>query len=623
MASSSSSSSCPSSSTTSAHPRKPTAAPPLIRTPGLRYLVLGGAGLVGRQVCRQLMTQAAPSLLVVSALHAEKAEAAVAALHHEFATTTTTTTTTEPATTTAPLTHLVAVHGNIFVPATLAQMTRDELVADADARRQLLDMLYGRFEDGYRESFLGQLLLQHRPDVVVDCVNAATGLSYQNVFDGARKVREWIAPAPAAAYNAAGLPELEQLLMSQSVPQLVHHVRTLHTVAREIGLQTYLKVGTVGTGGMGMNIPYTHSEESPSPVLLAKTESAFGHTGLLFLAARTPDGPRIKEIKPAGMIGFRSIRKTTVRSKHGDRTLYEPRAVTLAPGGGDDALQLRLSEDRSAYTQLGPMEMVVVDTGENGVFAAGEFEAITDHDQMEFLTPEEIARIVLLELAGVNTGHDVIAAVNAAVLDPSYKAGLIRQQCLAALAEAEGQADSGLPSVALGLLGPPELSKLLFEAQLFKECFGTFAQALRDPASGQPRAAEAVAQQLLQHLEGGSAVRRLAPSVGIPILTPDGTTLIRGPDINIPQKSGHAESVQLAPEKLEEWANKGWVDLRPPNVARWLARLETCWRQKAADRIAVDGSAVLEVDAYLPPDLSIGSVASWILTSERGGNRMW
>ena len=51
----------------------------------------------------------------------------------------------------------------------------------------------------------------------------------------------------------------------------------------------YLKVGTTGTGGMGLNIPYTHSEDKPSRKLLAKNETAFGHTGLLFLLARTPN----------------------------------------------------------------------------------------------------------------------------------------------------------------------------------------------------------------------------------------------------------------------------------------------------------------------------------------------
>ena len=49
----------------------------------------------------------------------------------------------------------------------------------------------------------------------------------------------------------------------------------------------YLKVGTTGTGGMGLNIPFTHSEDKPSRVLLAKSAMAGAHSMLLFLLGRT------------------------------------------------------------------------------------------------------------------------------------------------------------------------------------------------------------------------------------------------------------------------------------------------------------------------------------------------
>src|SRR5260370_18770084 len=58
---------------------------------------------------------------------------------------------------------------------------------------------------------------------------------------------------------------------------------------------------------MGLNIPYTHSEDKPSAQLITKTAVAFAHTGLLFLMARTAGGPIVKEIKPGGMIGYADI----------------------------------------------------------------------------------------------------------------------------------------------------------------------------------------------------------------------------------------------------------------------------------------------------------------------------
>ena len=53
---------------------------------------------------------------------------------------------------------------------------------------------------------------------------------------------------------------------------------------------------------MGLNIPYTHSEEKPSRVLLSKSAVAGAHSMLLFLMARTPGAQLTKEIKPAAKI---------------------------------------------------------------------------------------------------------------------------------------------------------------------------------------------------------------------------------------------------------------------------------------------------------------------------------
>ena len=42
-------------------------------------------------------------------------------------------------------------------------------------------------------------------------------------------------------------------------------------------------------------------------------------------------------------------------------------------------------------------ESVFIDTGENGIFSRGEFEAITTEGQMEFVTPEEIQDFLRIE----------------------------------------------------------------------------------------------------------------------------------------------------------------------------------------------------------------------------------
>ena len=92
---------------------------------------------------------------------------------------------------------------------------------------------------------------------------------------------------------------------------------------------------------------------------------------------------------------------------------------------------------------------------------------LTTSRQMEFVTPEEIAQYLIFEIEGGNTGHDVINALDNAVLGPSYRAGLMRHWALERMMEFEKQGET--KSVAFEMLGPPRNTKLLFEAHLLRE----------------------------------------------------------------------------------------------------------------------------------------------------------
>lgn len=554
------------------------------------YLILGGAGLVGLQVCRRIATELSPRRVVVASLLEREAQDAVTQLRKEF----------------GDEIAFLPVWGNLFLPREVANKPRAQVLEAREARRALLETLYGDFDAAYHANHLVQMIRTHRPQVIVDCVNTATGLSYQDVFDGAARVLDW---TKGDAFDPAGTTDIEHFLLSQSVPQLIRHVRFLHRATTEYRTRVYVKVGTTGTGGMGLNIPYTHSEDKPSQVLLAKTEAAFGHTGLLFLLARTPNAPIVKEVKPAAMIGYRAVKTIKVTDKHGNDRIYTPRRLTLAG-------TLELREDAGAYEGAGELVTSVVDTGENGVFTRGEFAAITALGQMEYITPEEIASVVVLEIRGANSGKDVISAIDSSVMNPSYKAGLVRSVAMQDLKLAE--ATSPVPSVALGRLGPPELSKLLFEAQLLKEVFGGLPEVVHD-AQGKARTPDAVSHALSTHLDQ-SAVRRAAPSVGIPILLADGITLLRGPRINIPQLEGHATAIAVTEASIDAWAAKGWIDLRPENMATWLARIRTVI--DARTELRHMGSAAASIHSYLPTEFEIGEVVAWIFNNEMGGFRI-
>lgn len=554
------------------------------------YLILGGAGLVGFQVCRQLVVKVAPSTIVVASLLQSEAEEACKMLQAEF----------------GDNIAFVPAWGNLFVPTEMANTSRHELMSNPSKRGRLMELLYGDFEASYTCNHLTELVRTHKPDVIVDCVNTATGLSYQNVFDGAKKVLQ----SAQAGANSELLPDVERFLLSQSVPQLIRHVRIVHRATTDNDTKVYVKVGTTGTGGMGLNIPYTHSEDKPSKQLLAKTEAAFGHTGLLFLLARTPGGPIVKEVKPGAMIGYRAVKTIPVRDKHGNDQLFAPQQVTL-----HSTLDLR--ESTKDYTADGNLVVTVVDTGENGLFTKGEFTAITALSQMEYVTPEEIAAIVLREIRGASTGQDIISALDSAVINPSYKAGLVRSVAMSDLESAEAEAD--LPSIALGRLGPPELSKLLFEAFLLKERFGTLVNLLHNETD-QPRDPKKISD-LLGELITHSKVKRIAPSIGIPILLPNGETLLRGPTINVPEVSGHNTTVTASSHaQFGVWAEKGWVDLRATNMQRWLDRATKMVASRTELRHL--GSAAATRKSYLPTTFEIGEVVAWIFNNELNGHRI-
>ena len=185
------------------------------------YLILGGAGLVGLQVCRHIATDLSPRRIVVASLYEREAREACEILEREF----------------GDKMSFVPAWGDLFVPTPMAEKPRKELVADPASRKRLLDWLYGDFDAAYRQTHLVNLIRLHRPEVIVDAVNTATGLSYQNVFDGAAKVLDWMGDG---TYAPEGVSDLEQFLLSQSVPQLIRHVRFLHRATTEYSTRVYV-----------------------------------------------------------------------------------------------------------------------------------------------------------------------------------------------------------------------------------------------------------------------------------------------------------------------------------------------------------------------------------------------
>jgi hypothetical protein len=233
------------------------------------------------------------------------------------------------------------------------------------------------------------------------------------------------------------------------------------------------------------------------------------------------------------------------------------------------------------------------------------------------VTPEEIARAIVTEVTGGSSGYDIIGALDSTVMEPSYRAGLLRHVALKDLTLQEEE--HGTPSIALGDLGPPELSKLLFEAWLIQDAFSErFLSAVIDDA-GQERSPESVSKAIAARLSE-SIVASQAVSIGIPILLPDGSTFLRGPLIKVPEIKGRRKVADLTGESLDRWARRGWIDLRPQNMSVWQDRFRKM--DAARQELARKGSAAVSRETYLPATLKIGDVVAWILNNEMGGYRV-
>ena len=310
----------------------------------------------------------------------------------------------------------------------------------------------------------------------------------------------------------------------------------------------------------------------------------------------------VKEVKPAALIGYAAVAHQTIR-EHGQPVIrYRARRVQL-----DDELELAM--DAGGFEPLGEVEIPVVDTGENGVFTKGEFEAITSIGQMEFVTPEEIAALVVAEIRGANTGRDVIGALDGSVLGPSYRGGVLRHQALEVLRRLE--VETGTHSVALGQLGPPELSKLLWEAELLRMEFGTLGTV----TASSP---DEVSRRVTSLLEGMPDLCDTVTSLGIGVLDADGTALRRGPRLRIPEVAG-TNVVAVSAVERDIWADKGWVDLRPANFARWQRRFAAMHAAGPPDPAA--GTDDVRLDRYALETIEIGAVVACVLANEHDGYR--
>ena len=331
---------------------------------------------------------------------------------------------------------------------------------------------------------------------------------------------------------------------------------------------------------------------------------------LLFLMGRTPDGPSVKEIKPAAAIAWKKIGYGEIY-KHG-------KPIKLFDCPVKDATKLTDTwtfSGENNWQEVGKnLESIYIDTGENGTFSLPEFETITTAGQMEFVTPEEIASNAVLEILGDSTGYDIINALDNSIMNPTYRAGYMRNSAIDEMKIL--QKVHRTESIAFEILGPPRLSKILYEAYLLKKICSDMRSIVKVSAKSLVSKAEEL-------IESNAELRANIISIGLPILLSDGKNLIRGPEVKIPAKLNQ-DVIDMTEEDINRWSEAGWVDLRLENMKLWRARITKILEQ--TDSLPADDTSSRFHHGRLywndKEPLQLGKIASWIFINEDKGLRI-
>lgn len=580
---------------------------------GKNILVLGGWGLVGRAICQELL-QLSPSKLIVCSLQESECKEACEALEIY------------KKNVSEDLdkvidTEILSSWGDIFAREQYKDITRRNPTDPEYLENLIADTFDDLINIDPSQNFLYQLLVEHRPDVVIDSVNTATGVAYQDIYKSVIELRKAVSRLEQGlGGNGANLADAARTTIQVArehlagiyLPRLIRHVQILYKGMEAVQTGYYIKIGTTGTGGMGLNIPYTHSEDKPSLKLLSKSAVGGAHSLLLYLMSKTPDMAHTMEFKPAAAIAWKQIGYGEVKARGKPIELCDNPPENAFEMGPTLALTIQDDRIRDCKSNL---KAAFIDTGENGVFSAGEFSAITTTGQMEYITPEEIASMVVEEIKGGNSGYDIMSNLSNAVMRSTYRAGFMRHHAVTKLQELQKEHKDD--SVAFEILGPPRLSKLLYEAYLIKRIYKTPDEVLAvDP--------KRMSEDFQRLVTVDSDLRRKLISIGIPVLMPDGRRMLRGKHIVIPPYRGENE-VTVTPENMEAWAHDGWVDLREKNMERWQGRMRQLirvirrhdWTEPHSDT----SSAYNRKNFLVNGELNIGEIVGWIFNNEERGAR--
>jgi hypothetical protein len=177
-----------------------------------KVLVLGGWGLVGMAVCRRLLSRG-PAKLILHSLRRSEAEEAARELAAEF-----------------PQVTVVPAWGDIFVREEFKDTPRSEIMKSREMRWTFVEDVFEKLTpERLQRFFMYRLITEHRPELIVDCVNSATGFAYQDIYSAYYDLKNVMeVEGGGLKPNDPFFDRVERFCGTVYIPQLIRHIQVLH-----------------------------------------------------------------------------------------------------------------------------------------------------------------------------------------------------------------------------------------------------------------------------------------------------------------------------------------------------------------------------------------------------------
>ncbi|NKB63913.1 MAG: hypothetical protein GKR95_17960 [Gammaproteobacteria bacterium] len=352
-------------------------------------------------------------------------------------------------------------------------------------------------------------------------------------------------------------------------------LHTLKQVAVESEIETIAIIGTTALGGQGANLVWTHqSSQEMDSGLVSKIFAAYGILGVLDrvnwevdLQTRwillTPGSLLGYDYVSSGIVNYFSIPgnlpdavQATVQENHGKVPLYKPIEICLA-SLSDEKVDWATRKLQDSF-----LSGVRIKCGETGDLSPLQFACISHASQMGFNTDSYVAKVLVTELMGRNTGYNQIPLGSGKILEPTAQGHDEREFALQRTAQLELETKRRSPSV-YPALGSPRTQKEIVLADLV---YRLLTEKYGDPTIQQLCDYDSVllSDDLWKLLENDSLLLAEVTAV-IPVITPTGK-LYTGPSIMYLERS-ITRSLDLFSltneDQLQQFAALGAVDLRP------------------------------------------------------------